>query len=244
MFWRLLEHPDFDSYDVSCVGSIGSGGTPFPPELIRLLQQRFPGVRVTNAFGSSETAGAGTLSSGPLMEHHPDAVGRPSPCAEVEVRDDEGIVVAVGEVGEICTKSPAVFIGYWDNPDASEQAFWPGRWYRTGDFGRIEDGVLFIESRMRDLILRGGENVYPIEIEHRLIEHPEIVDAAVIGIEHRTLGQEVKAVIVRAPGSELTPSEIQAWVREVLAPYKVPAHVEFRDELPYTATGKVMKFEL
>jgi acyl-CoA synthetase (AMP-forming)/AMP-acid ligase II len=138
-----------------------------------------------------------------------------------------------------------VFLGYWDDPEATAAAFWPGRWYRTGDFGRFEDGVMFIESRMRDMILRGGENIYPIEIEHRLVEHPAIVDAAVIGVDHRELGQEVKAFVVLAPGaSPLTGSEVQEWVGAALAPFKVPASVEFRDELPYTATGKVLKHEL
>jgi acyl-CoA synthetase (AMP-forming)/AMP-acid ligase II len=244
MFWRLLEHPNFASYDLSCVTMVSSGGTSLPPELIRLIQMRFPGVRVANGYGASETMGAGTLATGPVMELHPDAVGRPSPGIEVQIRDDEGTSLAAGVVGEICIKSPTVFLAYWDDPEATAQALWPGRWYRTGDFGRVDDGVLFVESRMRDLILRGGENIYPIEIEHRLVEHPEIADAAVVGVQHRELGQEVKAYVVRVPGSALTPAEIQAWAREVLAPYKVPAHVEFHDELPYTATGKVKKHEL
>lgn len=244
MYWRLLEHPDFESYDLTCISAISSGGAPFPPELIRLLQERFPGVSVTQGYGASETMGAGTLSFGPLMEHHPDAVGRATPAIDIQVRDEDGNVLGVGEVGEICIRSGVVFLGYWDNPEATAAAFWPGRWYRTGDFGRIDDDVLFIESRMRDMILRGGENIYPIEIEHRLVEHPDIADAAVIGVEHRELGQEVKAFVVPAPGAELSESEVQQWVAQALARHKVPTYVEFRDELPYTATGKVMKHEL
>jgi acyl-CoA synthetase (AMP-forming)/AMP-acid ligase II len=245
MYWRLLDHPDFDTYDLTCVRAVGSGGAPFPPELIRLLQERFPGVGVTNGYGASETMGSGTLSFGPLMAHHPDAVGRATPAIDIQIRDEEGKPLAEGEVGEICVRSATVFLGYWDDPEATAAAFWPGRWYRTGDFGRFEDGVMFIESRMRDMILRGGENIYPIEIEHRLVEHPAIVDAAVIGVDHRELGQEVKAFVVLAPGaSPLTESEVQEWVGAALAPFKVPASVEFRDELPYTATGKVLKHEL
>ena len=153
-------------------------------------------------------------------------------------------MLGVGEVGEICIRSGTVFLGYWDDPEATATAFWPGRWYRTGDFGRIDDEVLFIESRMRDMILRGAENIYPIEIEHRLVEHPGIADAAVIGVDHRELGQEVKAFVVPAPGAELSESEVQEWVAQALARHKVPAYVEFRSELPYTATGKIMKHEL
>jgi acyl-CoA synthetase (AMP-forming)/AMP-acid ligase II len=245
MYWRLLDHPDFDSYDLTCVRAVGSGGAPFPPELIRLLQERFPGVGVTNGYGASETMGSGTLSFGPIMQHHPDAVGRATPAIDIQIRDEEGNPLDEGDVGEICIRSATVFLGYWDDPDATAAAFWPGRWYRTGDYGRFEDGLLFVESRMRDLILRGGENIYPIEIENRLVEHPSIVDAAVIGVAHRDLGQEVKAFVVLAPGaSPLTESAVQEWVGAALAPFKVPAYVEFRDELPYTATGKVLKQEL
>jgi acyl-CoA synthetase (AMP-forming)/AMP-acid ligase II len=244
MYWRLLEHPDVDRYDLSSVTTISSGGAPFPPELIRLLQERFPGVNVSQGYGASETMGAGTLSFGPLMEHHPDAVGRATPAIDIQIRDDDGNVLGEDEIGEICMRAGNVFIGYWDNPGATEAAFWPGRWYRTGDFGRIHDGVLFVESRMRDLILRGGENIYPIEIEHRLVQHPDIVDAAVIGVDHRELGQEVKAFVVLADGKELSASNVQEWVRQALAAHKVPAYVEFRDALPYTETGKVVKTAL
>jgi acyl-CoA synthetase (AMP-forming)/AMP-acid ligase II len=135
-YWRLLDHPDFDSYDLSCLTLVSSGGAPFPPELIRLLQERLPGISVSNGYGASETMGAGTLSSGPLMEHHPDAVGRATPAIDVQIRDDEGTVLPAGEVGEICIRSGTVVKGCWDDPEGTAEAFWPGRWYRTGDFGR------------------------------------------------------------------------------------------------------------
>jgi acyl-CoA synthetase (AMP-forming)/AMP-acid ligase II len=133
------------------------------------------------------------------------------------------------------------FLGYWDNPEATAAAWWPDRWYRSGDFGRIEDGLLFVESRMRDLIIRGGENVYPAEVEHRLLEHPDVEDAAVVGIPHRTLGEEVKAVVVLRPGAVRSPDVLRDWVAAQLAAFKVPSVVEFRTELPYTGTGKVLK---
>ena len=150
-----------------------------------------------------------------------------------------------GEVGEICIKSPTVFLGYWENPDATEAALWPGRWYRTGDFGRIDDDVLFVESRMRDLILRGGENIYPIEIEHRLVEHPEIADAAVVGVDHRELGQEVKAYVVRAHGlrAHRVRRAGSGWEQHSRRTRCRPTSSSVM-QLPYTASGKLIKLDL
>ena len=147
-------------------------------------------------------------------------------------------------MGEICLRGPMTFLEYSDDPDATASAWWPDRWYRSGDFGRIEDGLLYVESRMRDLIIRGGENVYPGEIEHRLLQHPDVEDAAVVGVAHRHLGQEVKAVVVVRPGAMLTRDDVRTWVGETLASFKVPAHVEFRAELPYSGTGKLLKRDL
>jgi acyl-CoA synthetase (AMP-forming)/AMP-acid ligase II len=163
---------------------------------------------------------------------------------EVQSRDEDRNEVLDGEVGEICLHGGVIFKGYWDDPAATAKVLDDERWYHSGDYGRIEDGVLWLESRMRDLIIRGGENIYPMEIEHRLIEHPDISDAAVIGVEHRTLGQEVMAVVVLQPGASLEPQAVQDWVAEGLARFKVPTYVEFRDSLPYTQTGKVMKHQL
>ena len=154
---------------------------------------------------------------GPAHGAPPRRGGSRHPAIDVQIRDDEGNPLPEGEVGEICIRSGTVFIGYWDNPEATAESMHEGRWYRTGDFGRIDDGVLFVESRMRDMILRGGENIYPIEIENRLVEHPEIGDAAVTGVDHRELGQEVKAFVVLAPGSELTVADVQEWVGQALA---------------------------
>ena len=137
-----------------------------------------------------------------------------------------------------------MFLGYLRDPAATAAALGPDRWYRTGDLGHVDDGLLYLGGRRTDLIIRGGENIYPAEIEDRLHEHPEITDVVVIGVEHRTLGQEVKAVVVRSPGSELDAAAVRAWAAETLAPFKVPAHVEFRDRLPRNAAGKVMQRRL
>ncbi len=244
-FWRMLEHPDFDSFDLSCLTMVSSGGAPYPPELMRVLNEKIPSANLSNGYGMSESMGAGTLLSGERYFTHRESVGAPYPTLEVQIRSGEGsedrTVLPEGEVGEICLHGGVVFQGYWDDPEATAKVLDSERWYHSGDYGRIEDGVLWLESRMRDLIIRGGENIYPMEIEHRLVEHPDIADAAVIGVEHRTLGQEVKAVLVLREGASLEPDEVQVWVREGLAAFKVPTYVEFRDALPYTQTGKVMK---
>jgi acyl-CoA synthetase (AMP-forming)/AMP-acid ligase II len=243
-FWRLLRHPDIDAYDLSSVKSAGGGGAVFPPELVRALHARFPEVRLGNGYGMSETVGLGTLTGGDLFVTVPESVGPPMPGVEVQIRDEDGIVVPEGETGEIHLRTPSVFLGYWDNREATAAVLDADRWYRTGDFGRVSNGLLFLESRRRDMILRGGENIYPIEIENRLIEHPDIHDAAVIGIDHPELGQEPKAFIVIRPGAALTAADVGNWCGAALAAFKVPVAVEFRDALPYSPTGKLMKQQL
>jgi acyl-CoA synthetase (AMP-forming)/AMP-acid ligase II len=163
---------------------------------------------------------------------------------KVQIRDAFGNVLPAGEVGEVYIWGAGVFKEYWNNPEASAAVLDADRWYKTGDFGRTDGEFLTLESRMRDLIIRGGENIYPIEIENRLVEHPEIADAAVIGVDHKTLGQEVKAFVVKAPGCDPSVDDIRKFVGEALAAFKVPAYVEFRDALPYNATGKLLKRQL
>jgi acyl-CoA synthetase (AMP-forming)/AMP-acid ligase II len=243
-FWRMLEHPDFESYDLSSLTLVSSGGAPFPPELMRVLNEKIPTANLSNGYGMSESMGAGTLLSGARYLTHRESVGAPYPTLEVQIRDDQRNVLPEGEVGEICLHGAVIFSGYWGDPDATAAVLDDERWYHSGDYGRIEDGVLWLESRMRDLIIRGGENIYPMEIEHRLVEHPDIADAAVIGVEHRTLGQEVKAVVVLHEGASLEPAAVQEWVAQSLAAFKVPTYVQFRASLPYTETGKVVKHQL
>ena len=243
-FWRLLRHPDLDAYDLSSVTTVGGGGAVYPPELVRELHARFPSVRLGNGYGMSESVGLGTLTGGDLFVAIPTSVGPAQATVEVQVRDELGAVLPEGEVGEICLRTPSVFLGYWDDPAATAAALDSGRWYRTGDYGRVSGGLLYLESRRRDMILRGGENIYPIESENRLVEHPGIDEAAVIGIDHPELGQEPKAFIVRRPGSAITTGQVRDWCAAALAAYKVPASVEFRAALPYTETGKLLKQQL
>jgi acyl-CoA synthetase (AMP-forming)/AMP-acid ligase II len=192
----------------------------------------------------SETVGVGTQTGGELFVTMPASVGPALPTVEVQIRGEDGTVLAEGEIGEIHLRTPSVFLGYWDDPAATKAVLDADRWYRTGDFGRVSGELLFLESRRRDLILRGGENIYPIEIENRLTGHADIDDAAVIGVEDGELGQVVKAFVVRRAGSDLTGEQVRAWCAEALAAFKVPASVEFRDALPYTETGKLLKQQL
>jgi len=243
-FWRLLRHPGLDAYDLSSVTTVGGGGAVYPPELVRELHARFPAVRLGNGYGMSESVGLGTLTGGDLFVAVPTSVGPAQATVEVQVRDELGAVLPEGEVGEICLRTPSVFLGYWDDPAATAAVLDDNRWYRTGDYGRVSGGLLYLESRRRDLILRGGENIYPVEIENRLVEHPDIDDAAVIGVDHPELGQEPKAFVVRRPGSAVTAGQVRDWCAAALAAYKIPATVEFRDALPYTETGKLLKQQL
>ena len=244
---RLLEHPDFDRYDLSSLAFVGGGGSSWSAELVHKVRTQLPRVvpAMSFGFGQTESSGMGTVNIGETIKSHPDSVGVPRPTCEVQIRDESGTVLPEGEEGDIYLRGPFVFLGYVDDDEATAKTIVDGRWLRTGDLGRIHDGLLYLSARRTDLIIRGGENIYPIEIEHRLVEHPAIADAAVFGVAHRVLGQEVKAVVQLRPGHDLDAEEVRAWVGEVLAPFKVPAIVELRDEpLPRNATGKVLKHVL
>ena len=154
-------------------------------------------------YGQTECAALATLNSGDELNQFPESAGRPLPTVQLEVRDPMGAVVPDGDEGEINLRGPMVMPGYWSRPDATAETIGPGHWLRTGDIGRMVDGRLYLSSRRRDLIIRGGENIYPVEIENRLEEHPGVAEVAVIGVDHEELGQEVKAVVVPAPESTL-----------------------------------------
>jgi acyl-CoA synthetase (AMP-forming)/AMP-acid ligase II len=166
------------------------------------------------------------------------------PGYSISVRDPDGGIVADGEVGEIWLRGPSNLIGYWDNAAATSDALDTDRWYHTGELGHIRDGLLYLDGRGAELIIRGGENIYPIEIENRLIEHPAIAEAAVVGVPDRILGEDVKAVVVLHAGGQLDLEGMRGWVGETLAPFKVPARMEVVEQLPHNAAGKVMKHAL
>jgi len=192
----------------------------------------------------TEASGTLTLVQPPVSDADLASVGGATAGSEVEVRDPDGRALSEGEVGQIWGRSAGIFLGYWGNEAATRAVFDEDRWYATGDYGRIDRGRLFIESRLRDMIIRGGENIYPIEIENRLVEHPAIVDAAVVGVPDRVLGEQVKAFVVVAPGAVVGDDEVRDWVGATLARYKVPALVERREALPRNALGKLSKEQL
>lgn len=240
--WRLIEHPRLGEFDLSSLRRIGGGGATFPPELWKKVRNALPEiVRMGTGYGMTETCGVGTFQGGPPAEEHPDAVGSPGPGYAICIRDEEGHVVPEGEAGEIFLRGPSNFLGYWDDPSATDWALDDERWYRTGELGHVAGGLLYLDGRGVDLIIRGGENIYPIEIENRLVEHPEITEAAVIGVPDRVLGEQVKAIVVTHPGRSMSQEEVQGWVGQELAAFKVPAEVEFRVDLPHNAAGKVLK---
>jgi acyl-CoA synthetase (AMP-forming)/AMP-acid ligase II len=244
---RLLECPDIETLDPLQITQVGIGGSATTPELVRRTEARFPHLKGTfsSGYGSTETGGLVTYAPNWMLQAATDCVGPAMPSVDIRITDDFGEVVPDGEEGNIEARSAICMLGYWRNDAANDDTIQPGRWIRTGDFGHIENGLLFIASRRRDLIIRGGENIYPFEIENRLDEHPDIDEAAVFGVDDVVFGQDVKAVVVLRAGASLTEDAVRAWCGEALASYKVPTHVEIRTEpLPRNATGKVMKHVL
>jgi acyl-CoA synthetase (AMP-forming)/AMP-acid ligase II len=241
---RVIDHPDFSKYDVSSIRNMGFGGGPTSPALRERIKAAFPNAAASlaNGYGSSETCASVSSNVGEEYERFPTSAGRPNPTCEIAIFDVDGEPVPDGVEGEIHVRSAYNMLGYWRNPEATTAVFRPGRWLATGDIGRMEDGRLFINSRARDLILRSGENIYPIEVEQRLDAHPLVVEAAVVGADHPVHGQEVKAIVVVEPGASVDVEELGRFVGETLAPYKVPTLWEIRHEpLPRNATGKVLK---
>jgi long-chain acyl-CoA synthetase len=243
----LLEAAGADQRDLTSLAGVASGGAPVPPDLITRIDNDFASrVSPGNGYGLTETTSAVVANGGREYVQKPDSVGRPVVVADVRiVSPDSGDDVPRGEIGEVWVKGPNVVRGYWNKEDATAAAFTDG-WFHSGDLGYFdEDGCLYVVDRMKDVIIRGGENVYSAEVEAVLFEHPAVADVALIGIPHRSLGEEVGAVVVRREGTDVSASELQQFVAGRLASFKVPAHVLFWDEpLPRTPTGKVLKRDL
>jgi long-chain acyl-CoA synthetase len=245
IMWRILESPNLEKYDLSSVQRASYGGAPAAPELVERIEEVFPNLRKTlaTAYGLTETASVATAISGEDYFAHPGSVGRAAPTVEVRIVDDEGVDAAPGERGEVWIKGPNVMArGYWRRPDANEASFSEG-WFHTGDIGYLdENGYLYLVDRAKDMIIRGGENVYCVEVEHVLYDHPDVIDAAVVGVPHKTLGEEVKAVVQVREGATATEADIRTFCAEHLANFKVPAYVDIRHEpLPRNPAGKVLK---
>jgi long-chain acyl-CoA synthetase len=241
---RMVNHPDVAKFDLSSIKTVGGGGSPVAPSLIERTRRVFPNARhsVGIGYGQTECAALATLNNGQELVDFPMSVGRPLPTVELEIRDPHGVAVPEGVEGEVCVRGPMVMPGYWRRPEATAETITPDRWLRTGDIGRMEGGRLYLSSRKRDLIFRGGENVYPVEIEKRIEDHPDVEECAVIGVDHPELGQTVKAVLVPRPGHTIDVEAVRAWCAAELSYYKVPEDWEVRSgSLPRNAAGKIMK---
>ncbi len=246
VMWRIVEAETFGDHDLTSVIRIGYGGAPAAPELVERIRTAFPQVKETlsTAYGLTETASVATSNAGAGYLSHPTSVGRAAPTVEIQIVDDRGEPLPTGEHGEIALRGPTIMSrGYWNRPDATDAAMLPGGWFRSGDIGYVDDdGYLYLVDRAKDMIIRAGENVYCVEIEHVLVEHPDVLDAAVVGVPHRELGEEVKAVVQLRRGSTTTAEDVREYCAGRLAGFKVPEYVELRDEpLPRNPAGKILK---
>jgi acyl-CoA synthetase (AMP-forming)/AMP-acid ligase II len=243
--WQLLEHPERKNYDLSSLEAIGYGGAPSAPELVRRIYQEF-GALPGNGWGMTETMATVTGHGSEDYLNRPTSCGPPVAVADLKIMSEDGTrELPVGEVGELWARGPMVVKGYWNKPEATAETFVDG-WVRTGDLARLDaEGFCYIVDRAKDMILRGGENIYSSEVENVLYDHPAVTDAALVGIPHPTLGEEPAAVVHLAPGETATEAELQAWVAQRLARFKVPVRILFSKEtLPRNANGKILKCEL
>jgi acyl-CoA synthetase (AMP-forming)/AMP-acid ligase II len=243
--WQLLEHPDRDKYDLSSLEAIAYGGAPSAPELVKRIYTEF-GALPGNGWGMTETMATVTSHSSEDYLNRPTSAGPPVAVADLKIVAEDGVTeLPVGEVGELWARGPMIVKGYWNKPDASAETFVNG-WVRTGDLARLdEEGFCYVVDRAKDMVIRGGENIYSTEVENVLYAHPAVTDCALIGLPHRTLGEEPAAVVHLCPGCEASEAELQAWVRERLAVFKTPVAIRFVAEtLPRNANGKILKKDL
>jgi long-chain acyl-CoA synthetase len=242
MYGALLHHPGLEDYDVSTLRICITGGASMPVEVLRGFEEAF-GCELLEGYGLSETSPVAS-SNHPGRPRKAGSIGTPLEEVEMKVFDEDDNEVPQGEVGEIVIRGHNVMKGYWQRPDATAEAM-RGGWFHTGDMARVdEDGYFFIVDRKKDMIIRGGYNVYPREVEEVLYEHPKIREAAVLGVPHDQWGEEIGAAVVLHEGERLTPEEVSEYVKERIAAYKYPRIVWFMDELPKGPTGKILKREI
>jgi long-chain acyl-CoA synthetase len=246
MYWALLNHPNADKYDLEKIAAnlrlCASGGSAMPVEVMRAFEEKFK-VSILEGYGLSETSPVATFNRMDRVRK-PGSVGIPVWGVEVRIVDEMDKEVGVEELGEIVIRGHNVMKGYYGKPDATAESFRSG-WFHTGDIGKMdEDGYIYIVDRVKDMIIRGGFNIYPREVEEVLMTHPAVSLAAVIGVPNDQYGEEVKAFIVPKADADITPEEIVAWSKENMAAFKYPRTVELRDTLPMNATGKILKIEL
>jgi long-chain acyl-CoA synthetase len=253
MVMQVLDSPNFAQHDTSSIRSVSYGGAPAPPDLVRRIREAWPIGQPSNGYGLTETSSVTSMNSGGDYIAKPDSVGPPVPVCDVAVvpedfsgEEPDDTIPSGPEVrGELWIRGPHVVRGYWNRPEETAQVFTRG-WLHTGDVARLDsDNFIYIVDRAKDMIIRGGENIYSVQVEAALFEHPAVADCAVIGVPEPTLGEEVGAVVVLRPGHKVGAEELSKHVRERLAGFMVPTHIWFRDEpLPRNPAGKVLKREL
>ncbi len=237
--------PDFDRFNLSSMRAWIYGGGPIAPETVKKLVKAYRSDRFYQVYGMTETGPTGTILLPEDHREHAGSIGKkPLPGAEMKVMKDENTQAGPGETGEIWLKADSMMKEYFNRPDATSQAFHEG-WYRTGDIARIDEhGFLFIVDRIKDMIVTGGENVYSKEVEDRIMEHPDVAEAAVIGVPHSDWGETVHAVVVPGKDADITEDSLLAFLSDRLAKFKIPRKIHFTDQLPHTPSGKVMKFKI
>jgi long-chain acyl-CoA synthetase len=239
---QVLESPILADHDTSTIRTILFGGAPPAPELAARVKAAFPNSNASNGYGLTETSALTTVNVAEDYIAHPESVGLSAPICKIKIITSDGVECAAGEVGEICVKGPQVIKGYWNNPEATAKTIIDG-WLHTGDLGYVDaEGFLYVVDRIKDMLLRGGENIYCIEVESALFNHPDVIDAAVVGIPHHVLGEEVGAMVQLRPGASFKPEDLQAHVASQIAAFKVPVRIEqYHQPLPRNANGKIMK---
>jgi long-chain acyl-CoA synthetase len=244
--WDMLENPNFSKYDTSSLSAVGGGGAPAPPKLVARVESSFKKGRPSIGYGMTETNAYGPGNFGDDYVSHPTSTGRtPTIIMDFEIRDEANNVLGPNERGEIWMRSPTLIRGYWNRPEATAETIQKG-WLRSGDIGRVdEEGFLYIEDRAKDMVLRAGENVYSAEVEAAIYDHPAVNEAAVFGVPHERLGEEVACVVMLREGVSLSEDELRNHLSEHLAGFKVPTRVAFTTEpLPRNPAGKFLKREL
>jgi long-chain acyl-CoA synthetase len=243
MYHAMLHHPERERFDVSSLRLCVSGGSALPLEVLRGFDEAFD-CKILEGYGLSETSPVAS-SNHPDRERKPGSIGTPIEGVEMKVVDDDGNEVPQGEVGEIAIRGHNVMKGYWNRPDATAEVMSEDGWFRTGDMARVdEDGYFFIVDRKKEMIIRGGYNVYPREVEEVLYEHPAVLEAAVVAVPDESMGEELGAAVVLKEGRHADADDIRGFVKERVAGYKYPRKVWFCDELPKGPTGKILKREI
>ncbi len=245
MTTALLTCPDAASHDLSSLRWVIGGGERTPESRIVQFGQMFPNARYIDAYGLTESGSGDTFMTPGRELEKIGSAGRPSMHVALSIRDDDGLELPTGVEGEICLRGPKVTKGYWNDPEKTASAFFPGGWFRTGDVGYLdEEGFLFITDRKKDMIISGGENIASSEVERAIQMLPQVLECAVIGVPDERWGERPMAVIVPAPGAALDEQALKAHCREQLAAFKVPDRIILRTDLPRNASGKVLKREL